>query len=274
MQGEDVWGTIYFDEKFIPITDDVIDGVYDWYLISNYGKIYHKYEGKYLKQYECAKNNNGDTYLSVNISTIYGFKSFLVHRLVMDYFYPITNNSYKKLDVNHKNGNKHDNYISYNDPDNGNIERCTRKYNIKHSYDTGLHPVGEDNVHATISNETAIKIIKLLATTTYTSKQICELVGNNTTTHIVDDIRKKQCWTHLSKGYEFHQRINRTFTENDIHNFCKSFQNHKNDTIGINEKCRIALAENGFDPLDKYVETLRKIYTKKYYKNIVSQYIW
>ena len=46
------------------------------------------------------------------------------------------------------------------------------------------------------------------------------------------------------------------------------------DLNSINDNCKLALIENGFEPLQRYVETLRKIYTKKYYKNIISQYNW
>lgn len=267
-------GGIYFDEKFIPITDDIIPGVYDWYLISNYGRIYNKYTGNLLKLYETFRNSLGKTYYSVNISTIYGNKTCLVHRLVMDCFYPAKSEYEQKLDINHKDGDKHYNYISYNDINRGNLERATRSENIIHAYNSGLHSVGENNVHSNISNDTAKKIIELLSTTDYTSAQICEIVGNNSTIAIVDSIRKKESWKHLSQGIDFNQRINRLFTEKDIHNFCISFQNHRNDNLSINDNCRLALIENRFEPSQRYVETLRKIYTKKYYKNIISQYNW
>lgn len=119
-----------------------------------------------------------------------------------------------------------------------------------------------------------MQIINLLSSTNYTSKQIVDIVGGGATTAIVDSIRKKESWMHLSQDCEFHQRINRLFTENDIHNFCKSFQNHKNDNLGINDNCRLALLENGYQPEKRSVETLRKIYVKKYYKHIISQYNW
>lgn len=267
-------GNIYIDEKFIPITNDIVPGIYDWYLISNYGKVYNKYTGKLLHNYEYGKNNSGNGYYVVNLSTIYGNKSYSVHRLVIDSFYPINYNINKPLDVNHKNGNKKDNYISYNDINRGNLERCTRQENIQHAYNSGLHHLGEDNIHSKISNETAMKIIKLLSFGKYTSKEIVDIVGNNVSVSIVDSIRKKESWKNLSSEYTFYQRPNRLFSEIDIHNFCKSFQNHKNDNLGINENSKLALIENGFDIDKRNIETLRKIYTKKYYKNIVSQYNW
>ena len=51
-----------------------------------------------------------------------------VHRLVADAFLPEDSG---KREINHKNGNKHDNRLS-------NLERCTRSENVKHAYDSGL----------------------------------------------------------------------------------------------------------------------------------------
>lgn len=111
MNGKGIWGTIYFDEKFIPITQDVIHGIRDWYLISNYGKVYHKYAG-------------------------------------------------------------------------------------------------------------------------------------------------------------------RLFTDEEMHNFCKYFQNNspKPENMTVNDFCREALIYYGFEPSNRYIEILRKLYTRKQYRNIVSKY--
>ena len=144
-----------------------------------------------------------------------------------------------------------------------------------HAYATGLHQVGEDNVHTKITNETAKQVIELLAQNKYTAKQICEIINDpNLTTHIVDDIKKKQCWTHLSEGYEFYQRPGRLFTDEEMHNFCKYFQENspKPENLTVNDFCRQALIYYGFSPDDRYIEILRKLYTKKQYKSIVSEY--
>jgi hypothetical protein len=190
----------------------------------------------------------------------------------MSSFYPELGNIYINLDINHKDGNGKNNYISYNNPENGNIEWLTHSDNMIHAYKTGL-----TRGNANITKEEAIEVIKLLATNsnkyTYTSKEIAEIVGGNVTPHIVDDIRKKQCWTHLSEGYDFYQKPFRQFTEQDIHNFCKYFQdNPKPDNMYIKDQCRRALIACGFEPSERYVETLRKIYVKKYYPEITSQY--
>lgn len=159
MEGKNVWGTIYFDEKFIPITQEVISGIYDWYLISNYGKVYHKYAGRMLSYSVAYANTTHKPYCSVGLYTENGLISVMVHRLVMACFYP---------------------------------------------------QLGSIN-------------------------------------------QKK-----------------------DIHNFCKFFQDNypKPKNLTINDLCREALVKYGFKPDNRYIETLRKIYVKKYYKHISSQYIF
>lgn len=270
-------GDIYFNEKFIPITNTIIAGVYDWYMISNFGKIYDKYKGEVLKQYNYYSNGNQNKpYCSVNLKTEYGIKCFRVHRLVMACFYPELGPIDQNKDINHKDGVTNNNFVSYNDPSRGNIEWMHHRDNVIHAYDTGLHQTGEDNVHSKITNETAIQIINLLTTNLYTSKQIVDIVGNNVTTLIVDNIRKKEAWTRLSEGIEFYQRPRRQFTEQDIENFCAYFQSKypKPENLTINKLCREALICNGFEPDKRYVETLRKLYARKYYTQISSKYIF
>ena len=65
-----------------------------------------------------------------------------------------------------------------------------------------------------------------------------------------------------------------TISDDDIHNFCKYFDliGKKPNHICINDICRAALVTYGFEPIDRYVETLRKIYVGKYATEISSQY--
>jgi hypothetical protein len=275
----DYCGEIYFTEAFVPITKISVPDIEDEnrYIISNYGKVYDIIKRRKLSLwYGTSKSNNcanHTTYISVSLKTINGSKPFMLHRLVMSCFYPELGNVYNDMDINHKDGNGNNNYVSYNDPEKGNLEWATHQENMLHSYRSGLHTKGENSSISKITNNEAKKIIELLNTNQYTSKEIVNIVGGNTTIPIVDSIRKKESWTYLSEGYNFYQRPSRLFNEKDIHNFCKYFQdNPKTPNITVNDLCRNALIINGFEPLDKYVETLRKIYNKKYYKNIVSQY--
>lgn len=276
---KEFWGEIYFNEIFIPISSEAVPEIDGFYMISNYGKIYnlltHKRVNYSINYSNANKGNKINTYYSAYLKTFNGYKGFRVHRLVMACFYPELGNIHTQLDINHKDGDGSNNYISYNNSDKGNIEWLTHRDNMLHAYRTGLHQTGEDNVHSKITNDQAKEIIELLALNKYTAKEIIEIMNNptNVTTHIIDDIKKKQCWTHLSEGYDFYQRPWRQFTEHDIHNICKFFQdNPKPENKSINDHCRDALEFCGFERDDRYVETIRKLYKKKYYKHIVSQY--
>lgn len=266
---QEYWGEIYFDEIFVPITELSVPGIEEnRYIISNYGKVYDNKKQRRIAIWENSK------YCSVSLRTNKGSTPFMLHRLIMSSFYPNLGNIYNNLDINHKDGNGKNNYISYNNSEKGNIEWMSHVDNMKHAYRTGLN-----KANRIITESEAKQIIEFLALDsnkyTYTSKEIAEMVGGNVTSHIVDDIRKKEVWVHLSEGYDFYQKPFRQFTEQDIHNFCKFFQdNPKPPNMYITDQCRRALIACGFEPSERYVETLRKVYTKKYYPEIVSQYIF
>jgi hypothetical protein len=177
-------------------------------LISNFGNIFNKSTGEFLKLYPCATSSNGKFYYSVNLKTISGFKSYHVHRLVIACFFPNLGPITQKMDVNHKDGIKTNNYVNPEDYSSGNVEWMTRSENIKHAYETGLHGVGEEHTNAKLTNEIALKVIELLDTGKYTSRQICEIINyHGLETYVVDDIRKKTSYKYLSQGHEFKQQV-------------------------------------------------------------------
>ena len=79
-------------------------------------------------------------------------KSYLVHRLVLSAFEPISNMD--KYDVNHKDGNKQNNCVD-------NLEWCSRSENVKHAYETGLERkrCGEEH-HAHKLTESDVQYIR------------------------------------------------------------------------------------------------------------------
>lgn len=95
---------------------------YDKYKISNFGRIKNK-NNKIIKQYI---NKSG--YFCVKLYKKGKHKEYRVHRLVMITF---QDNKNRNLDINHKDGNKLNNNLN-------NLEWCTHKYNIQHSYNNGL----------------------------------------------------------------------------------------------------------------------------------------
>ena len=242
-----------FGEEFKDITDDIVPGVYNYYMISNYGRIYNKYTGNYMKP-----GISGAGYYFVYLASQNGSQLAQVHRLVLKAFAPIENQD--NLDVNHKDGNKLNNVLL-------NLEWCTRSENILHAYETGLHPKT-----SIITEETAKEICELLSKNSSTSKEIAEEVGNGATEGIVHDIKQRQSWTNVSKDYTFYQRSGKLFTDEMINNICKYFSDNNIGDLSVNEHCRNALKFCNYEISDEAVDSLRKVYTRKYYTAISNNY--
>lgn len=92
------------------------------YYASRCGKVYSRHTNRVLKDCNCAG------YRQVALSTNGRAKTFKVHRLIAKTFIPNLNS---KPDVNHKDGNKANNYV-------GNLEWCTELENVQHAVRTGL----------------------------------------------------------------------------------------------------------------------------------------
>lgn len=142
------------EEQWKPI--EGTDGKYE---VSNFGRV--RTNGKRPGLLTLTKQKSGYRYAMIEIDG----KSCnrRVHRLVAQHFLPNPDNM---KEVNHKDGNKDNNHVS-------NLEWCTRSYNVKHSFDTGLKQphiwtpeerkqISERNKHQTISIEHREKISKAL----------------------------------------------------------------------------------------------------------------
>lgn len=91
---------------------------YPQYEISNFGNIKSNYKNKLLKG-----QKDKDGYFQVNLYKDKIGKTHKVHRLVAKYF---IDNAENKLQVNHIDGNKQNNYYL-------NLEWCTTQENTKHA---------------------------------------------------------------------------------------------------------------------------------------------
>lgn len=114
------------------------------YQISNFGRV------KSLSKYHSRKEivmilrDNMYGYLTVGLSKNNKTKRIKVHKLVMDSFNHdrsifkyapnenISDIDLNKLEINHIDGNKHNNNVA-------NLEWCTKSYNSIHSYKNKLH---------------------------------------------------------------------------------------------------------------------------------------
>lgn len=94
------------------------------YLVSNFGEIINLKSGRKLKA--C---NFGNGYKGVNLYKNKKYFSKSIHRLVGIAF---IDNPENKPQINHKDGNKHNNNIN-------NLEWNTSSENLSHRYTTGLY---------------------------------------------------------------------------------------------------------------------------------------
>lgn len=244
---------MYIGEQFRPITQNMVPGIYDYYMISNFGRVYNKFSGKFIKP------TVGDFgYESVCVATCYGYPPVLIHRMVMLAFYPIENAD--QMQVNHKDGNKTNNSIL-------NLEWCTPKENIAHSFKTGLH---EYTYSAKITEEQIIQICEMLKTGQYTAKEIADRFGIGTTA--ISNIKRKVTWPHITKDYDFDYREFRLFTEEMIRNICKYFEDNPIGNLNQLQYCRNALQYYGYDSSDKMAKAATNILKRINYTSISCNY--
>lgn len=141
---------------------DVV-GYEDYFQVSNTGKVFSKRTSRILKY---VVRRNGYCTVATKIGGRNG-KSlcFKIHRIVAEAFLSqpskemleeAKNCKYGVLPVNHKDGNKLNNYAS-------NLEWATSSDNIKHAYKIGLLvPLkGERNVSSKLTQEQVIYIRKV-----------------------------------------------------------------------------------------------------------------
>lgn len=244
-------------EKFVEVTTDMVTGVYDYYQVSNFGRVYHNYLQIIMKP---GLGTSGYHFLI--LSTENGNKPVQLHRLVMIAFHDIPNR--ESYQVNHINGDKTCNY-------DWNLEWVTRSENVLHAYRTGLQQIGENHSTATISEETAIKICELLEENKYTNEEIANMT--NTSNSLVSHIRQGNTWSHISCNYKINKsRPGRLFTDEQVHNLCKYFQLYYKGDITNNDHARNALRYYGYDVSDKYIDAARQIYVNRQYKSISKNY--
>ena len=131
------------DEIFVVIDDRVVNNIMtDRYLVSNYGRVFDRAEGKYLKylnNQDRLSNGINMHYDRVSLAYYYSWENIsyarvLVHRIVMlmfGYIKYAEDKDNSKLEVNHINSIRFDNRLS-------NLEFCTSKENSEHAKDNNV----------------------------------------------------------------------------------------------------------------------------------------
>ena len=126
------------------------------YAVSDCGQIVNCLTGRVLKPDQTTTNRGKrQTYYRVNLfANNRGYK-FAVHRLVAMAFLP---NPDKKPEVNHIDGNRHNNHVS-------NLEWVTRKENSLHSTQILKKNIGSAVKSSKLKEEDVKEIVKLLEDT-------------------------------------------------------------------------------------------------------------
>lgn len=258
------------DEIFVELTEDKLPGIKEYYLISNYGRVFNKYTGSFLNICIGTDGYYNLTLVNKDGST----RRMRVNRLVMLAFVPISNPD--DLVVNHIDCNPLNNCL-------WNLEWCTRSENAIHAYNHGLMKSGEDAPTAVITEKEAIEIGRLLQDTTWTYKQIAEYVGGNANVGIVQNINKGRDWRRILeregivvRGFAGEKKKRFKLSDEDVHNVCKMFEKYPN-VFETNAEYFNFIAEKldcfGQDlPPKEFRNTLRPLYLKTNHKDIVNQY--
>jgi hypothetical protein len=130
-------------------------------------------------------------YRQVNVKTTTGFRTRLVHVLVLEAW---VGERPPNMVTNHKNGDKTDNRLE-------NLEYVTQTENMKHSYALGLSPkpptrYGEDLKH--LAKMTTEKVLALRAETDRESNYLQRFgLKYGITAATVSKILLRQTWRHI-----------------------------------------------------------------------------
>ena len=240
-------------EVFVDITDLAVPNIKPYYMISNYGRIWHKYKAEILSITFDSKG-----YLYKPLSTDNGNANCRVHRLVMMCFcyYP----GCESLFVNHKDGNKTNNCL-------WNLEWVTAKENVDHAYKTGL------NQALYLEPAKVHEVCKLLEDATIPLTRVAELTGVQYTT--IQAIQNKRAHIDISDQYDIKPRkIGSNFTLEQVHSLCQYYQDHPFDyNLTLDEYCAKALRAVDIDnPGFRYNRTAKRIFKKETYYYVSKDY--
>ncbi|MDD5589230.1 MAG: NUMOD4 domain-containing protein [Candidatus Nanoarchaeia archaeon] len=170
-----------------------IEGYEGCYKVSNWGRIkslgrtyYHSHDKCNVSIKEkILKFNCNEKYYRVGLCKNYVRKHYRVHRLVAETFIP---NPERKPEVNHKNGNRFNNYVF-------NLEWVTPTENMRHAYKNGLKCglKGEKNSQAKMTEKQVLEIRKI-----YPKLSQGKLAKKyNVSVSLIKNVLKRRSWKHI-----------------------------------------------------------------------------
>lgn len=238
------------NQRWAYITQDMVPGVYDYYMISDQGLVWNRRECRLMSQTPASSS-----YLAVNLSGEFGPKTTMVHRLVAMAFVYNPEPLIRKV-VNHIDGNKFNNW-AYN------LEWVTAQQNTQHAMSLGLF---NPKNCSKMTIDTRDEIRRLLSLKKYSCREIAEMTGVSKS--LVSHIRYGETWSDENsvESYSIRNRID----ENDVKKICEYFENYKEDysTAHMNN----ALAYANIEINANYRKIAKNIFDRKNYKHISKNY--
>lgn len=190
-------------EEFVMIPDHAAD-VLPYYAISNFGRVWHVYENKFMS----PGTDNGGYEFVVLVNKMGAPQHFRVHRLVMltfrydEYLEMVAKYPRNRIVVCHIDDNKRRNFIDFpGSPDN--LKWGTQSQNMLDAHATGVKKAarGEYSGQAKLTDDKVHRICKLILAG-FNNNQILKIIDeHNVLPSAIDGIRNKKSWKHISDKY-------------------------------------------------------------------------
>ena len=249
------------DDTMIYLRPIRIKGMETTYKVSSDGDVYSIKDNGKLKKLKPGDDKDG--YYKVGIYINHKVYTRRINRLVAEIFIPIPDRyielglTAKDLEVNHIDGDKHNNDVS-------NLEWATTKENIHHAWKHKLAKAhkGDNHPNSVYTSEDVKKVCKHLVANKLTMKEISEKTGVSYT--VVKQIKNKVIWKDVSKHYNFsHYNVSKKTTRSDkeIRKVCKLLSK------GVSVKD--VSKETG---IPKHV--IQTIYDRKRWTRVSKKYKW
>lgn len=239
-------------EVFVDVTDLMVPGVQPYYMISNYGRLWHKYKQRIIKP-----DIDSHKYLYKSLASVNGTGiPVRIHRLVMLAF--AYRPDHANFVVNHIDTNPLNCTIT-------NLEWTTFEENVQYSARLG-------DVGTKYTDEQVMQVCEMLQ-----AGELLTDIADKTgvSLQVVNAIQARRTHTNISQNYSFERRkTERNLSDAEIKNVCLFLQEHKEDMkmLNVNDKCRAVMINLNLDTSNNMLKTLQKIITRTTYSYISKDY--